>query len=251
MEIASRVARRLARTTVELGGKSPFIVFADADLDAAETAAIGAIFGNAGQTCVAGSRLLVDESIYDEFVGRIVRRAESLTVGHPFADSTDMGPIATAPQLERVESLIGAARRDGATVAAGGRRADVAGCPGGFFFRPTVLTNVSNDDMIGRTEVFGPVLVPLAFRDDADAVRLANESRYGLAAGIWTRSLDRAHRVAHALQAGLVWLNTYKAIAYTTPFGGFKDSGVGRLNGQAAVDEFLQTKTVWHQPLEP
>jgi aldehyde dehydrogenase (NAD+) len=161
-----------------------------------------------------------------------------------------MGPIATESQLQRVKTLLIAAQRDGATVATGGTRADVAGYPGGFFFRPTVLTNVSNQDMIAQTEVFGPVLVPISFEDEADAIRLANDSRYGLAAGIWTQSLDRAHRVAHELEAGMLWLNTYKAIAYTTPFGGFKDSGVGRLNGKAAVEEFLQTKTIWHQPAD-
>jgi aldehyde dehydrogenase (NAD+) len=246
--IAARVAGRLARYTVELGGKSPNIVFADADLDAAEEGAVSGIFGNAGQACVAGSRLLVDAQIYDDFVVRVIRRADELRVGDPLEETSDVGPIATAPQLGRVESMVDAARAAGAEVAAGGCRAQVDSRPEGFYYRPTVLVRVDNDHSIAQDEVFGPVLVALPFRDEDEAVALANDSRYGLAAGVWTRSLDRAHRVSGRLQAGMVWLNTYKAIAYSTPFGGYKDSGIGRLNGRAAVEEFLQTKTVWHEP---
>jgi aldehyde dehydrogenase (NAD+) len=246
--VAARAGARLARCTVELGGKSPNIVFADADLVAAEDGVIGGIFGNAGQACVAGSRLLVEHAIYDAFVERIIQRAKALRVGDPMDERSDLGPIATSNQLERIEAFVEAARKDGVGVAIGGGRARVEGCPQGFFYSPTVMTNVSNDDPIAQEEVFGPVLVAMRFRSEDEAVALANASRYGLAAGVWTRSLDRAHRVARSLQAGMVWLNTYKAVAYSTPFGGYKDSGVGRLNGRGAVEEFLQTKTIWHEP---
>jgi aldehyde dehydrogenase (NAD+) len=248
MKIAAAAASRLARYTVELGGKSPNIVFADADLDAAEAGVVTGIFGNAGQTCVAGSRLLVERAIYGEFTQRIARRGRALRLGNPFDEATEMGPIATAPQLERVSSMVKAAQEQGAEVMCGGRHAAPDGLGSGFFFEPTVLAGASNEDDIAQNEVFGPVLVAIPFDDDEAAIRLANSSRYGLAAGVWTRSLDRGHRVARRLQAGMVWLNTYKAIAYSTPFGGYKESGVGRLNGRDAVDGFLQTKTVWHEP---
>lgn len=247
-QVAASAAGRLARATVELGGKNPHIVFADADLDAAEAAVIAGIFGNAGQACVAGSRLLVENSIYDEFLDRILARAGALRIGAPRDPASDLGPIATAPQLARIEAMIAAAVDDGAVVQCGGGRASVENLPRGFFYNPTVLTGVDNRDRIAQEEVFGPVLVPLPFSSEDEAVALANASRYGLAAGVWTTTLERGHRMARRLQAGMVWLNTYKRNSYLTPFGGYKESGIGRLNGQAAVDEFLQTKTVWHEP---
>jgi acyl-CoA reductase-like NAD-dependent aldehyde dehydrogenase len=245
--IAERAGRRLARCTVELGGKSPNIVFADADLDAAEAGTTSGIFGNAGQACVAGSRLLVEASIYDEFVERITARAAGLRVGDPFDEQSQLGPIATEPHLNRIEAVVDQAGARGAVIS-GGKRVTVDGLPDGFFYRPTIVAGVANSDPIAQEEIFGPVLVPLSFETEDEAVELANASPYGLAAGVWTTRLDRAHRVARRVQAGLVWLNTYKAISYLTPFGGYKASGIGRLHGQEAVDEFLQTKTIWHEP---
>jgi acyl-CoA reductase-like NAD-dependent aldehyde dehydrogenase len=246
--IAERLAQRMARFTLELGGKSPNVVFADADLDAAERGVTAGIFGNAGQACVAGSRLLVEAPIYDEFVERIVRRSADLRIGDPFGDETEVGPIATEPHLHRIESLVDAASGRGARIVAGGGRATVDDLPNGFFYRPTVVSDVPVADPIVQDEIFGPVLVPLRFEREDDAVELANATAYGLAAGVWTTRLDRAHRMARRIEAGFVWLNTYKAISYLTPFGGYKSSGVGRLHGQEAIGEFLQTKTVWHEP---
>jgi aldehyde dehydrogenase (NAD+) len=249
-EIASRAGARLARCTVELGGKSPNIVFADADLAAAERGVVSGIFGNAGQACVAGSRALVEASIFDEFLERVVVRARALAVGDPLRDDSDLGPIATEPQLHKIERIVAGAAGRGGQVVAGGERATVDGLPDGFFYRPTVLTGLSSEDAIAREEIFGPVLVPFRFETEEEAIELANETEYGLAAGVWTSKLERAHRVSRRLEAGMVWLNTYKSISYLTPFGGYKASGIGRLNGREAVGEFLQTKTVWHEPLD-
>jgi aldehyde dehydrogenase (NAD+) len=243
--IATAAAGRLTDVTLELGGKSANIVFSDANLDAAEAGVLAGIYGAAGQTCVAGSRALVAASLHDELMGRLERRAISIAVGDPMASTTQMGPIANAPQLARIEDMVNAARSEGAQVVAGGNRASVADFPHGLFFQPTVLSGVVSTHRIAQEEVFGPVLAVMPFDDEAEAIELANGTRFGLAAGVWTQDVKRAHRVARQLQAGTVWINLYRAVTYNSPFGGYKASGIGRMNGMEAVDEFLQTKSVW------
>jgi aldehyde dehydrogenase (NAD+) len=243
--IAARAAGRLAGSTLELGGKSANIVFADADLEAAEAGILAGIFGAAGQTCVAGSRALVAAEIHDEMIERLRRRTGDIRLGNPMDENTQMGPIANPPHLERVARMVDEARADGAEVVAGGERGVVDGLPGGLFYRPTILSGASNESRIAQEEVFGPVLTVIPFRDEDEAVALANGTRYGLAAGLWTNDVRRAHRVARGLQAGTVWINLYRAITYNSPFGGYKASGMGRANGAEAIDEYLQTKSIW------
>jgi aldehyde dehydrogenase (NAD+) len=243
--IAAGAGARLAPVTLELGGKSPNIVFADAALDAAEAGLLAGIFGASGQSCVAGSRALVDRGVYDELLERLQRRTSSIVLGDPMAGATEMGPIANVPQLQRVERMVDAARAEGARVLTGGARAELADFPDGLFYGPTILDGVGNDARIAQDEVFGPVLTVLPFESEDEAVAIGNATRFGLAAGVWTRDVKRAHRVARRLHAGTVWINTYRAITYNSPFGGYKESGFGRANGAEAVEAFLQTKSVW------
>jgi aldehyde dehydrogenase (NAD+) len=244
-KVAAAAGGRLARVTLELGGKSPNIVFADADLDAAEAGILAGIYAAAGQTCVAGSRLLIQQSVYDEVLDRVARRADAIQLGDPMAQSTQMGPIANVPQLARVERMVDEATSSGARVVSGGTRAHLEEFPGGLFYRPTLLEGAVPTDAVVQDEVFGPVLVSLPFRTDEEALELANGTPYGLAAGVWTENVKRAHRMASRLQAGTVWINLYRAITFNSPFGGYKSSGVGRVNGAEAINEFLQTKSVW------
>lgn len=243
--IAATVGERLGHVTLELGGKSANVVFADADLDAAVPGLLAGIFAAAGQTCVAGSRALVHEDVLDEVLERVHERAARIRLGDPSELETEVGPIATAAQLERVEGFVERARAAGAEVVLGGRRAHVEALPDGYFYEPTIVRGVDPDGELAQGEVFGPVLAVLGFREEEEAVRIANGTRYGLAAGVWTRDLQRAHRVAGALEAGTVWVNMYRAMAPQSPFGGFKESGIGRQNGIEAIDEYLQTKSVW------
>ena len=229
--------------TLELGGKSAQIVFADADLDAAANGVVAGIFAASGQTCVAGSRLLVERKVHDAFVSKLVELAGLARLGDPSDETTQIGPITTAAQHRRVLDHIAHARQDGATAAMGGE-------PGqGWFVRPTILTGVTNTMRIAREEVFGPVLAVIPFDDEAEAFALANDTPYGLAAGLWTSDTVRVFRGAEALQAGTLWINTYRAVSYMAPFGGYKRSGIGRENGQEAIDAYLQTKTVWIDPM--
>ncbi len=243
--IAAKCGARLASCTLELGGKSPNIVFGDANLDQAEAGVLAGIFAAAGQTCVAGSRAYVHESIYDDMRERLVRRARAIRLGDPLQAETQMGPVATAAQLAKDQRMIERAVDEGAQLLCGGRRAAVAGFEEGLFLEPTILHQAGPDDHIMKEEVFGPVLCLAPFRDDEEAVRMANATRFGLAAGVWTRDLRRAHTMARRLQAGTVWINTYRALTFNSPFGGFKSSGFGRANGIESVDQYLQTKSVW------
>lgn len=243
--IAARAGARLASCTLELGGKSPNIVFGDAPLDNAVAGLLSGIFAAAGQTCIAGSRAYVHESIYDDVAERLVQRARGIRLGDPLSIETQMGPAATAAQLQKNESMVGRALQAGAELLHGGRRAKVEGLEQGFFFEPTLLHRVRSDNPILQEEVFGPVLALVPFKDMEEVIALANSTRYGLAAGVWTRDLQRAHHMAKRLQAGTVWINTYRAMAFNSPFGGYKSSGIGRVNGIEAVDQFLQTKSVW------
>jgi acyl-CoA reductase-like NAD-dependent aldehyde dehydrogenase len=243
--VALGAANRLVPTTLELGGKSANIVFDDADLDAAEAGILAGIFAAAGQTCVAGSRALVHRPILDEFVERLARRADDVLIGDPMAEDTQMGPVATVGQLQKVESFVAEALENGAEVLAGARREKVEGLEGGFFYRPTILANVDRTSHLAQEEIFGPVLAVFAFETVDEAVAIANGTTYGLAGGVWSRDIGRAHSVARRLQAGTVWLNMYRAMAPQSPFGGVKSSGIGRMNGLEGMEEYLQTKSVW------
>jgi aldehyde dehydrogenase (NAD+) len=243
--IAARAGQRLVSCMLELGGKSPNIVFEDANLDQAEAGVLAGIFAAAGQTCVAGSRAYIQQSIYDRLVDRLVRRAQQIALGDPMLAATQMGPVATKMQLEKDESMVQRAVSEGAAVLCGGARPQLAEFPDGYFYQPTIVHQAAKDSFLMRNEVFGPVLAVTPFRDEAEALALANDTEFGLAAGIWTRDVNRVHKMARALEAGTVWVNTYRALTFNSPFGGYKSSGIGRQNGIEAVQQYLQTKSVW------
>ncbi len=240
--VARAAAENLTPTVLELGGKSPQIIFDDADPAAATNGLLAGIFAASGQTCVAGSRAYIHADIADEVIKRVVDRAESLVLGDPADVATEMGPAASDAQRDRILAMIDQARVEGATIAAGGV---IDPDLGGRFIRPTVITGVTNQTTIVREEVFGPVLAVMTFTDEDEVLKLANDSDFGLAAGVWTSDIRRAHRMSRRLEVGTVWINTYRNVSYMAPFGGFKQSGYGRDNGLEALDGFLQTKAVW------
>jgi aldehyde dehydrogenase (NAD+) len=243
--IAETTARRLARVSLELGGKSPNLVFPDADLGNAVNGVVAGIFAATGQTCMAGSRVLVHEEIFDVFADALVRKTRSIKIGDPQDPDTEMGTVACASQYDKVLSYIETAKREGATLLVGGKRPDDPSLGNGLFVEPTIFSDVTTDMRITREEVFGPVAVLLRFRDEDHAVELANDTAFGLAAGVWTSDLSRAHRIVRRLRVGTVWVNNYRKTSYIAPFGGFKESGLGRENGIDAVSEYTEVKTVW------
>lgn len=242
--ILKAAADQLVPVTTELGGKSPNIIFEDADIGAAITGAIAGVFGASGQTCIAGSRLLVHESIYTKVVDAVVARAKQIKLGNPLDTATEMGPVANRAQFDRILETVAKAAADGAQLMAGGKRASGASLDEGFFIEPTVIADVDPDLAIAREEVFGPVLCIMPFKDEAHAIAIANASDYGLAAGVWTKNVRRAHRVARQIEAGLVWVNTYRASYVGAPFGGTKLSGHGRERSWHAMLEYTQVKNI-------
>jgi len=240
--IAKAAADNITGVLLELGGKSAHVVFPDADLEAVANGVIAGVFAAAGQTCMAGSRLLVHRDIHDDLVERIVARAEAIKIGDPSHEETEMGPLASQIQYEKVLGFFETASREGATIATGAGPVTELG---GFFVLPTVLTDVAVDSTIVREEVFGPVLSVLRFDTEQEAIDLANDTRFGLAGAVWTKDIHRGHRVAHSLRAGTVWVNAYRTISVSAPFGGFGASGLGRENGVDAIREYTETKTVF------
>jgi len=238
-------ADTLKKVSLELGGKSPNIVFADADIAAAARGAFSGIFYNTGQACTAGSRLLVHASVKDQLLEYIVDRAAKTVPGDPLDPKTRYGPIISEEQLDRVMGYVEAGRRDGAQLLAGGKRTSYAGGENGYWLEPTVFDGVLPGHTIAREEIFGPVLATMTFEDDDEAVAIANDTIYGLAAGIWTSDVKRAHRMAARIGAGTVWINTYHPLDVASPFGGYKQSGYGRELGRYALDLYTQIKSVW------
>ena len=244
-KVYQTAAKHIKKVSLELGGKSPNIVFQDANIDNAVKGAVAGIFAATGQTCVAGSRLLVQESIHDEFVDRLVDFAKTARMGDPMDMATEVGPVTTPPQFEKILGYIDLAKGEGAQLALGGAPAKGPECGDGWFIEPTIFTGVDNAMRIAQEEVFGPVLSVIPFKDDEHAIAIGNDVAFGLAAGVWTQDLNRAHLMAKRLQAGTVWVNTYRAVSFTSPFGGYKSSGLGRESGQDMILDYTQTKSVW------
>jgi acyl-CoA reductase-like NAD-dependent aldehyde dehydrogenase len=239
--IQAGAAARVKRVSLELGGKSPSIIFPDADLDAASAAAMAGVWGASGQVCTCSTRVLIHESVYDAVVEQIVEQSRGVRLGGGFDPAAQMGPVVSAEQLERVQRYVRIGQDEGAELALGGARHGDRG----YFHEPTVFTGVRNDMRIAQEEIFGPVMSVLRFSSEEEAYRIANDVEYGLAAGVWTNDIARAHRATRALRVGTVWVNTYQMVYPSVPYGGVKQSGHGRNLGEASLDEFTQTKSVW------
>ncbi|MGW8379752.1 aldehyde dehydrogenase [Streptomyces sp. ODS28] len=244
--IAAHCGSRFVRSTLELGGKSPNIVFPDADLGNAVTGIVAGVFAAAGQTCVAGSRVFAHRSVYEEVVARVSERAAAIRLGDPLQPETQLGPLAIESQRDRVEEYVRLGRTEGARTTTGGQRPDPeSGLDQGFFYRPTVFVDADNSMRLCQEEIFGPVTAVLPFDSEDELVAQANGTDYGLAAGVWTRDLSRAHRVAARLEAGTVWVNTYRSMSPMSPRSGFKSSGMGVEHGTEALEEYTRLKSVW------
>jgi acyl-CoA reductase-like NAD-dependent aldehyde dehydrogenase len=244
-KVYEAAARSFKRVSLEMGGKSPNIVFEDADIEAAVMGAISGIFAATGQTCIAGSRLLLERSIHDEFVERLVKIAGDAKIGDPKSSDTHIGPVTTPQQYQKVLDYIAIAKNEGAKCILGGEPYTGPGAKGNQFIQPTIFTGVNNQMRIAQEEVFGPVLSVIPFENEEEAIKIANDIDFGLAAGVWTSDIGRSFRMSEKLKAGTVWVNTYRAVSYTSPFGGYKHSGLGRESGQNAIYDYLQTKSVW------
>ena len=244
--IARAAAENLTKVSLELGGKAPNIVFADADMDQAVNGAMMGIFFNQGQVCCAGSRLFVEEKVKEEFLGRLKERASRINVGDPMDKSTQMGPQVSEEQLTRIKSYVDIAQKEGATMLAGGKSPALEGAfQKGYFFQPTIFSDVKNQMRVAQEEIFGPVVSVITFRDEDDLIKQANDTIFGLSAGIWTRDITRAHRFAKEIKAGVVWINTFNMFNAASPFGGFKQSGYGREMGKHALEMYTHVKSVW------
>ena len=242
--IAEVAARTFKKVTLELGGKSPNIVFADAEMDNAVNGVISGIFAASGQTCIAGSRLLVERSVHDAFLEKLLKIARTARIGDPMDTDTQVGPVTTEQQLEKVLGYIDVAKGEGAETLMGGSRPNRPELGNGWFVEPTIFGGVRNDMRIAQEEVFGPVLSVIPFDSADEALSIANDSSYGLAAGVWTQDIRKIKHFSERLQAGTIWANTYRVISYMTPLGGYKNSGLGRENGQNVIYQYLHTKSV-------
>jgi len=242
--IAGNTAANLVPCQMELGGKSPHVVFGDVNIERAVNGVVAGVFAAAGQTCVAGSRCFVEATIYDRFMDALVERTRRIKVGHPLDEDTDVGPLALSAQLEKVEGYVASGVRDGAKVTAGGRRPQSEDLARGWYYEPTILGDAQNDMGFMRDEIFGPVVGVMPFSSEEEMIILANDTNYGLASGIWTQDIDRAMRFARNIDAGTVWVNTYRSAAYMSSNGGFKDSGYGRRGGFDVMREFSRSKNV-------
>jgi acyl-CoA reductase-like NAD-dependent aldehyde dehydrogenase len=241
--ILQNSAENFAEVSLELGGKSPFVVFDDADLESAVNGSIAGIFGASGQSCVAGSRLYLQASIADRFLESMVERARRIVIGNPLEEATQMGPLATTGQIDRIEKEVEIAEGEGGTILHGGKRPEQPSV--GWYYEPTIIECPRQEMRIVDTELFGPVLSVLRFETEEEVLRLANDTKHGLAAGIFTRDGARSLRVAKAIRAGIVWVNTYRVVSPIAEFGGFKGSGYGRESGFQAIYDYTRPKTVW------
>ncbi|WFE89113.1 betaine-aldehyde dehydrogenase [Roseibium porphyridii] len=244
-KVAALAGEHLKKTTLELGGKSPLIIFDDADIENAISAAINANFYSTGQICSNGTRVFVHSGIKEEFLKRLAERTKTAILGDPLDEATSIGPLVSRQQLDKVMHYLKVGQNEGARLVCGGNAAKVDSFPDGYFVEPTVFADVSDDMTIAREEIFGPVLSVLDFDDETDVVDRANDTEFGLAAGVFTRDIQRAHRVIDRLQAGTCWINTYNLTPIEMPFGGYKKSGIGRENGHAAIDYYSQIKSVY------
>ncbi|HSI59864.1 MAG TPA: aldehyde dehydrogenase [Ideonella sp.] len=242
--IAKEAAGRMAAVALELGGKSPHIVFADADLDKALDGVLHGVFSSSGQSCIAGTRLFVERSVFEGFVARLVTATRELRVGPPDDSSSQVAPLSSFIHRDKVEAMVNMAKEDGGTVLAGGSRPSDPALANGAYFLPTIIGNVPNSARICQQEVFGPVLCVLPFDSEDDLIAQANETLFGLACGVWTRDFPKAWRVARAVEAGTIWINTYKSLSVAVPFGGFKESGTGREKGFYGIRTYQEPKTV-------